>query len=101
MTEQVALDKAWAEPTGNPLARSRVASRHGRSAVETVDKPKVQTFIPTPDQYAWTFGHVYSSARMAASRAAIAGFLRSPSSQAANRERISPGWRARPRGRRE
>jgi len=26
--------------------------------LEAVDQPKVQTFIPTPDQYAWTFGHV-------------------------------------------
>ena len=32
--------------------------------MEAVDKPKVQTFIPTPDQYAWTFGHVPPVARI-------------------------------------
>jgi hypothetical protein len=42
-----------------------------------------------------------TGATMAASRAAIAGYFRSSSSQAANSARTSPGCSARPRGRRE
>ena len=42
-----------------------------------------------------------TGATMAASRAAIAGYFRSSSSQAANSARTSPSCSARPRGRRE